>query len=270
LPELPEIYNLANQMDSALKGKLIGSVDVRQEKCLNVPLRRFRPLVIGKTIGGATARGKWVFMELQPDAHFLLSLGMGGDALYHGPGATRPEKYQVLFEFTDGSALSIVYWWFGYAHASKTADLKSHKMTASLGLHPLDDSEFTYRAFSAMLDGKKGAIKPVLMNQTQIAGIGNVYIQDILFRAKLHPNRRIPEIAEVERKLLFRAIKGNLKRAAKLGGLAYEKDFYGRPGRFKDFLVGYKEGQPCPECGATIEKIRTGSTATFICPSCQT
>jgi formamidopyrimidine-DNA glycosylase len=175
----------------------------------------------------------------------------------------------VLFEFADKSALSIVFWWFGYAHASKTTDLKSHTMTASLGLHPLDP-EFTYSAFSAVLDGKKGAIKPVLMNQTQIAGIGNVYIQDILFKAKLHPNRRVPEITEAERKALFRAIKENLKHAAKLGGLAYEKDLYGRNGRFKDFLVGYREGQPCPECGAVIEKIRTGSTATFICPSCQT
>ena len=269
MPELPEIYNLARQMDSALKGKRVADVSVRQEKCLNVPLRKFTALVAGKTIGSVTARGKWVFMELRPGVHFLLSLGMGGDALYHKPGAAPPGKYQVKLGFDDGSALSIAFWWFGYAHAVKTAEIKSHKMTASLGLSPLDNSEYTYQAFSVLLGGKKGAIKPVLMNQTHIAGIGNVYIQDILFRAKLHPTRRISEISEAERKLLFRVIKENLKRAAELGGLAYEKDLYGRPGRFKDFLVGYREGQPCPECGATIEKIKTGSTATFICPSCQ-
>jgi formamidopyrimidine-DNA glycosylase len=270
VPELPEIYSLAKQMDSTLKGKRVADVTVRQEKCLNVPLKAFRSLVVGKMIGSTSARGKWIFMEFRPDAHFLLNLGMGGDALYHQPGADRPEKYQVLFAFRDGSALSIIFWWFGYAHAAKTADLKSHKMTASLGLSPLDSSEFTYKAFTALLDRKKGAIKPVLMNQSHIAGIGNVYIQDMLFRAKLHPNRKVSEITEAERRALFRAIRENLRRAAKLGGLAYERDLYGRHGRFKDFLVGYREGQPCPECGTTIEKIRIGSTATFICPSCQT
>jgi formamidopyrimidine-DNA glycosylase len=270
VPELPEISSLAKQMDSTLKGERIADVTVRQEKCLNVPLKQFRSLVVGKTVVGVTSRGKWVFMELQPDAHFLLSLGMGGDALYHEPGTALPEKYQVKLGFGDGSALSITFWWFGYAHAVKTAHLKSHKMTASLGPSPLNGSEFTYQAFGQMLAGKKGAIKPVLMNQTCIAGIGNVYIQDILFRAKLHPNRRISETSEAELKLLFRVIKENLKRAAKLGGLAYEKDLFGRHGRFKDFLVGYKEGQLCPECSTIIEKIRTGSTATFICPSCQT
>ncbi len=270
MPELPEIYNLAKQMNAALPGKVVSAVEVRQEKCLNVPVKRFRSLLVRKTVGKITARGKWVFAELDPGARFLLSLGMGGEALYHRPGAPRPEKYQVKLDFSDGSALSIMFWWFGYAHAIKTADAASHKMTASLGLSPLSPSEFTYQAFRALLNAKKGAIKPVLMDQTQIAGIGNVYIQDILFRAQLHPNRRIPEISDEERKLLFHVIRENLRAATKLGGLVHEKDLYGRPGRFQDFLVGYREGQPCPECGAVVEKIRTGSTATFICPRCQT
>jgi len=270
VPELPEIHNLAKQMNAALAGKVVSAVEVRQEKCLNVPVKRFRSLLVGKTIGRITARGKWVFAKLDPDTRFLLSLGMGGEALYHKPGEPLPGKYQVKMGFSDGSALSIMFWWFGYAHAVRSAEAGSHKMTASLGLSPLDPSEFTYQAFSALLNAKKGAIKPVLMDQTQIAGIGNVYIQDILFRARLHPNRRIPEIAEEERKLLFRVIRENLLSATKLGGLVHEKDLHGRPGRFQDFLVGYREGQPCPECGTVIEKIRTGSTATFICPRCQT
>lgn len=257
-------------MEAELRGKRIAEVEVRQEKCLNVPLKRFRSLMIGKTIGEVTSRGKWVFAKAEPDAYFLLNLGMGGEALYHKPGEAAPEKYQVKLDFDDGSALSIMFWWFGYAHAVKAGELRSHTMTASLGLSPMDDGEFTYEAFSAILDGKKGAIKPVLMDQTKIAGIGNVYIQDILFRAKLHPNRKVPQISEDGRKLLYRVIKKNLREAVRLGGLIYEKDLYGKPGRFKDYLVGYKEGQPCPECGTRIEKIKTGSTATFICPSCQT
>jgi formamidopyrimidine-DNA glycosylase len=266
MPELPEIYHLAQQMDEVLREKRVAAVDVRQPKCLNVPVPTFESLVVGKTIGPVSARGKWVFVNLDPGAHFLLSLGMGGDALYHEAGRPLPEKYQVAFRFTDESSLSLAFFWFGYAHAVR--DLGAHAMTASLGLDPLD-SGFTYERFSELLEGRRGAIKPVLMDQTKIAGIGNVYIQDILFRARLHPNRKIPAITEQERRGLYAAIRENLRAATDLGGLQYERDLFGHHGRFKDFLVGYREGQPCPECGTAIEKIRAGSTATFICPKCQ-
>ncbi len=107
------------------------------------------------------------------------------------------------------------------------------------------------------------------ISTTPIIMGGNVYIQDILFCARLHPNRRIPEVTEQERRALFDAIRENLRAATELGGLQYERDLFGQHGRFKDFLVGYREGQPCPECGTAIEKIKTGGTATFICPRCQ-
>lgn len=269
MPELPEIFNLANQMNTELTGKKISGVEIRQEKCLNIPAKEFEALVVNTTIGSIISRGKWIFVKLEPDVYFLLSLGMGGNVLYHKAGKTLPDKYQLKFNFNDGTVLSIGFWWFGYAHAVKATESKMHKMTSSLGISPIDDLEFTYEAFSAILKGKKCAVKSLLMSQEYLAGIGNVYIQDILFRAKLHPSRKISQLSEDERKLLFGVIRKNLKKATELGGLAYEKDLYNQPGRFKDFLVGYKEGQLCPECGTIIEKIKTGSTASFICPSCQ-
>ncbi len=270
MPELPEIRTLAVQMNQELPGKTIASVTVRQPKCLNVPVEEFTRLVGGKRLGPVTTRGKWIFLALSSDAVLLLNLGMGGDALYHAPGHSLPEKWQLAFSFTDGSALSLAFWWFGYAHAVRRSELAAHRMTASLGLDPLDEEEFTYARFSALLAGRKGAIKPLLMDQTKLAGIGNVYIQDILFRARLHPNRKITEITEEERAKLYTVIRANLRAATDLGGLQYERDLYGKHGRFKDFLVGYREGQSCPECGTAIDKLRTGSTATFICPRCQT
>jgi formamidopyrimidine-DNA glycosylase len=144
-------------------------------------------------------------------------------------------------------------------------------MTASLGLDPLDDGEFTLETFEKMLEVKKRtAIKSVLMDQKNIAGIGNVYIQDVLFAAGLHPLRKTADVTASERAALYGAIRLQLRNALQLGGLAYEKDLYNLPGRFKDFLVGYREGKPCPVCGTLIQKIRTGSTASFICPHCQT
>lgn len=268
MPELPEIYNLAGQMDEALKGKTIREIQIRQEKCLNMPANEFSSLVVGKKIRQVTPKGKWIFMKLEPDGYFLLSLGMGGNLLYHRPGDSIPEKYQVALTFDDNSRLSIGFWWFGYAHAVK--DLKEHKMTHKLGVSPVDPA-FTLEKFYGMLGGKKGSVKTALLDQSFIAGIGNVYAQDILFNAKLHPDRKIPTLTEGERRALFEAIRHDLDEAIALGGIAPEKDLYGKPGRLTidDFKAGYREGKPCPVCGTTIEKIKTGSTASYICPKCQ-
>lgn len=268
MPELPEIWNLARQMDHTLREKSISQVEVRQVKCLNRPLEEFRTLLEGKHLKGCQAHGKWVFTALAPEGYFLLSLGMGGSLLYHPAQASSlPEKYQVRLGFQDDSALTVGFWWFGYAHAVEHR--QEHPMTASLGLDPLDDRSFTWEAFRSLLSGKRGTIKSLLMDQHAIAGIGNVYIQDILFRSRLHPNRKIPTIGEEQRHTLYRVIRENLRQAAEMGGLAYEEDLFGARGQFKDFLVGYREGKPCPECGTVIRKIKTGATSTFICPNCQ-
>lgn len=268
MPELPEIYNLAGQMDDALKGKTIRGVEIRQEKCLNVPAGEFSALVVGKKVGQVTSKGKWIFMRLEPDAYFLLSLGMGGNLLYHEPGESLPEKYQAAFTFDDDSRLSVGFWWFGYAHAVK--DLKEHKMTQKLGVSPIDPA-YTFEKFNGMMKGKRGSVKTALLDQSFIAGIGNVYAQDILFNAKLHPDRKIPTLTKGEKKALYEAVVNNLKEAVALGGIQPEKDLYGKPGRLTvdDFKVGYREGKPCPVCGTKIEKIKTGSTASYICSKCQ-
>ena len=271
MPELPEVANLAGQMDRELHGRRVAEVDVVQPRCLNVPPEEFGRLLVHAQVNRVTSRGKWVFMNLEPGATFLLSLGMGGEALFHHKGEPLPDNRQSAVLFEDGTAFSQHFWWFGYVHAVKTTELASHAMTATLGLDPLDDGEFTLNAFEKVLvENKRGAIKTVLMDQKNIAGIGNVYIQDILFAAGLHPLRKTADVTASERRVLYATIRSQLRHALELGGLAYEKDLYGRPGRFTEFLVGYREGKPCPVCGTLIQKIRTGSTSSFICPTCQT
>lgn len=269
MPELPEIYNIAQQMDKELKGKKIIDVVVEQEKCLNVPESSFKAIVTGKVFKSTIAKGKWIISRLEPDAYFLLSLGMGGEVLYHKPQTPVNDKHRVLLKFDDNSALSVSFWWFGYAHAVNASELNEHKMTSKLGMCPFD-SDFTFEKFNQLMEKKKrSAIKSMLMKQENIAGIGNLYIQDILFKARLHPSRKIMNITQEEQKKLYNAIMENLRSATELGGLSYEKDLYNNNGRFKDFLVGYKEDKPCPVCGTIIEKIKTGSTSSYICPECQ-
>ncbi len=270
MPELPEIDHLSRQMRRILPGRRVSDVEVRQPKCLNRTPRAFRALLTGKVVDRVTSRGKWIFLHLDPGTTLLLSLGMGGDLLSHRPGAKLPDRYQLRLGFADGSNLTVRFWWFGYAHALPDAELAKHQMTARLGLNPLDPGDFSYARFRALLDGRRGSIKALLMDQRRIAGIGNVYIQDILFQAGLHPNRLIPRMSEADRFALHRSIVSQLRRAARRGGLAYEKDLHGRPGRFKEFIVGYRAGKPCPRCGTSIRKIRSGPTASFVCPRCQT
>jgi formamidopyrimidine-DNA glycosylase len=149
-------------------------------------------------------------------------------------------------------------------------ELTTHKMTGDLGLSPLDDG-FTLPYFREILRGRRAQVKSFLLNQRRVAGIGNVYVQDILFKARLHPKRTIDTLTEVDIEALYHSIRDVLTRSVAMGGLAYERDFYGNKGGFSidQFLVGYKTGQPCPTCSTPIEKIRTGSTASYICPRCQ-
>jgi formamidopyrimidine-DNA glycosylase len=269
MPELPEIRNLAAQMDRELRGRSIVSTVIRQEKCLNVPADEFRSVVVRRPIERVDARGKWLHARLGGDAHLLVSLGMGGELIYHPRGEDYTGRHQFRMDLDDGSFLHIYFSWFGYVHvALGAAGLAGHQMTARLGADPLSP-EFTLAAFSDMLKGRRGGIKSFLMDQRNIAGIGNVYIQDILYQAGLHPDRRIATIDQAGIARLRQAIVSHLQHATELGGLKWELDLYGQPGRYEYRQVGHRPGEPCPGCGAEIVAIRTGGTRSYICPVCQ-
>lgn len=269
MPELPEIYHLSEQMENELAGKQITDIEVLQEKCLNIGKEEFVSQITEKTIQSVSSLGKWIFIGLDAGIKLALSLGMGGDVIYHKDDFSLPEKFQFKMMFADASCLTIRFWWFGYFHLIKNGNEKSHKQTANLGISPLDKSQFTYEHFYDMLSGRRGAIKSFLMDQKNVAGIGNVYIQDVLFKAKLRPDRKISTMDDSEKKLLYNAICEELEEAVKLGGIAYERDLYNRPGRKHDFLIGYKEGKPCPACGTKISKIMVANTTCYICSTCQ-
>jgi len=270
LPELPEITVISKQMNKVISNKQISEIEAKQPKNLNIPNREFIKTAIGKTIERVTSKGKWIIITLQPRYYMLINLGMGGDLLYFKKGKKLPDKYHFKLTFNDDSGFTAFFWWFGHIHLVKEDKLSEHKATNKLGIQPTDQ-KFTLKIFKSSLTKKKSRIKNFLLDQKNIAGIGNVYVQDILFRSKLHPNRKIPTLREEEIENLYDAIKYTLNRSIKLRGLAYEKDFFGEKGKFlsQEFLVGYKEGKPCPKCKTLIEKIKTGSTSTYICPECQ-
>jgi formamidopyrimidine-DNA glycosylase len=266
MPEYPEITSRAREMKKALVGKTFTGVEVLQPKSLNVSKKAFVEALRGAKVIDVSNRGKWIFLETTK-GWLLLNLGMGGEIL-RVTRDTLPKKHRLIFDLDDGTCLTVNFWWVGLAHYVKPDELKNHEMTAKLGPNVLDLTESDLKD---MLRKRRGAIKSFLLNQKNIAGIGNAYIHDILFMAKLHPLRTIDTLTEADVERLARAIHDRLQPSLDKGGAFYEVSIHGKRGGFTmdDILIGYKEGTPCPVCGAEIVKIKTGSTSSFICPKCQ-
>ena len=270
MAELPEIAKLAGQMKDALRGKTIQTLTLLQEKCANIPSDEFQKRTMGARIDDIRNRGKWIITTLSNGENILLSLGMGADILFFDNEKNEADKYQIKVLFSDDSGYTARFWWFGKFLLVSDGELASEPSTKDIAIDPFDE-EFTPDYFSSLLKGKKTQVKAFLMNQKNVGGIGNMYMHDILFRARLHPQKKISDMDGDEIRLLYDSITGVLNLSREKGAFAYESDFFGQKGSFTmdNFLVGYKENQPCPVCGETIVSIKTGSTSTFICPACQ-
>ncbi|MGB9134440.1 MAG: DNA-formamidopyrimidine glycosylase family protein [Candidatus Bathyarchaeia archaeon] len=268
--ELPELTVLSRQMGKEIVGKRISALEVANPKCLNMPLEQFKKTLVGKTIKTVESQGKWLFIGVSPNHVLLFNPGMGSDVIFFKPKDKLPEKYHVKLTLDDDTGFTIRVWWFCYLHLMPESKLGEHKLTAKLGMSPMD-KKFTFDYFKQVLRHKRGNIKSFLLDQKNIAGVGNVYVQDPLFNAKLHPKRVIQSLTEAEIKALYKSIRSVLSKSIALRGLAYEKDFYGEKGGYgaEQFRIAYKQGKPCPVCGTTIQKVKTGSTSTFICQTCQ-
>ena len=140
-------------------------------------------------------------------------------------------------------------------------------MVGKLGPNALD---LSLEEFRALLNGRRGAIKTFLLDQDRIAGIGNVYVQTPLWRAKIHPLRPIPTLTDGEVTALWQALHEVLQGSIDAGGAPFELNLYGLKGGWDDpYLFHWEEAAPCQVCGAPLVKIRTGSTGSYICPGCQ-
>ncbi len=269
MAELPELTILQREMNEALAGHEISLVEARQEKCLNVARDVLEKTLPGERIASVTRRGKWLYLNLEPERYLLLNLGMGADLWYYEPGAELPAKYQFRVGLETGAGFTCRFWWIGYVRLLSAAELPMHAETARLGPSPLEISAGEFAAIARRYP--RGTAKSLILDQDKLSGIGNSYAHDILWEARLHPQRKLGTLTDDDLARYHRAVASVVERAIDRGGL--ETDFYrsgGNMGKWHElFLIGYKAGQPCPRCGSAIEAIKTGSTTTFVCPSCQ-
>lgn len=273
--ELPEFMTLAGQMNGVLKGKTIqrGQLGNSPQKFLwyNRSHEEFDLLTKGKTVGEARAKGKWLFLPLEPG--YVLVLGeCGGKVLYHNSGSKVPKKYHLYVTFEDNSFLTATTQMWGAMELYEKGEEQKRQYIMGMKTTPIEP-EFTFTYFNTLLDdltnGKKRSAKSLLTQDQIIPGLGNAIAQDILFRAHLHPRHAIADLSTDQRHTLYSSIVGTVGEATEMGGRYDEYDLYNNPGGYIRKMDKNAVGRPCPECGAEIEKIQYLGGACYFCPNCQ-
>ncbi|MFW9849676.1 MAG: Fpg/Nei family DNA glycosylase [Candidatus Thorarchaeota archaeon] len=270
MPELPDVYILAKSMNEVLVSRPITDVAVNQPKCLNMTPRKFSNRIKDTTFESIYQRGKWIIADMNSKWSIAFNLGMGGEIRIFGKDKEPDSKiHRVVLNLNKGDWLGINHWWFGHVHLVLKKDFSAHPQLSKLGPEPLDTS-LTVTKLKSMLEKKRGRIKSYLLDQSFIAGIGNVYVQDILWFARLHPNRQANTLSDSEIEKLHWSIQHVLREGIRYKGGPREQDIWGNEGTYiKHRKIGYRTGEPCPECDSIIEELRIGSTTSYICPKCQ-
>lgn len=225
-----------------------------------------------RVIAGISRRGKYLRVELDDGALLVLHLRMTGIVSHVRPPLSEDGgKYlRLVFELDDGSLVTFQdSRRFGRAWLPSRAE--ADELWERMGPEPLERS-FNSRTLASLLDGRKRPVKPAIMDQGIVAGIGNIYADEALFEAKIHPERPSGALSSVEIETLTGCIKNTLRRAVRLQGSSIDsyRDARGNRGRFQDtFKVHRRAGEPCPRCSTTVEKIKVGGRGTYFCPNCQ-
>ncbi len=273
--ELPEYLNLAKQMNDSLKGKTIeeGLLGNTPHKFVwyNRTHGEFEKLIKGKRIGEAEAKGRWLFIELRKG--YVLVLGeFGGKVLYHQPGSEVPKKYHLYLIFEDGSFLTATTQMWGAVELYEKGKELVGRHVKGMKTTPVEPG-FTFDYFCGLIDDvlkdEKKSVKGLLTQDQSIPGLGNAIAQDIMFKASLHPKRRLEELNKKQKRTLYKAIIDTLDEVTRKGGRYDEFDLYGNSGEYVRLMDKNALGNPCPRCGGKVEKMQYLGGACYFCSVCQ-
>lgn len=265
MPELPEVETIKRELEKIIPGKKITRVCVSNPKVIrNLSPDKFKQGLKGARIKNILRKAKVLIIELSNGKSLVIHLKMTGQLVYPGDG----KKSRVSFHLSGGKTLDFNDQRL-FAELNLLDNWRSLKFIQGLGPEPFD---LTLGQFKAMLAQKKTKIKPLLMDQTFISGIGNLYAAEALFRGRINPQRSARSLSGREKELLFKGIKGVLKEAIRCGGSSVD-DYVrvsGKPGGYaKHHKVYGREGKPCISCKGTIKRIALAGRGTYFCPLCQ-
>lgn len=272
MPELPEVETIARKLKSELVGKTIVQASLRWPRTLAAPsARQFREQIIGQTIQGVGRRAKYFILELSSlrpgsgqDLSLLIHLRMSGD-LFLRESRIKPQKHdRLILGLSDDSSL-VFNDTRKFGRVWLTTNPES--VLGRLGPEPLSRG-FTGRWLHAALHNKHRQLKPLLLDQTFLAGLGNIYTDEALHIAKLHPLSVSDSVTVEQAQALQEAVRKVLREGIRRNGASI--DWVYRGGEFQNhFRVYDRAGKPCPTCGTRIERILVGQRSTHYCPNCQ-
>ncbi|RYL94617.1 DNA-formamidopyrimidine glycosylase [Sporolactobacillus sp. Y61] len=273
MPELPEVETVKRTLNQLVIGKTVKSVEVRWKKIIRRPedTDAFCRLLRGQTIHHVGRRGK--FLLIYFDRYVLIShLRMEGRYRLDPESEPVDQYTHVIFHFTDRTALRYRdVRKFGTMHLFKKGEEWNQLPLNKLGPEPFSPS-FTADTLAAACRKTSRPVKPFLLDQSIVVGLGNIYVDEALFRAGIHPLSPASFLTKRDISRLFRAIVGTLKAAIKMGGTSIRTfvNSRGEMGFFQQKLQVYgRAGEPCLNCGTLIEKIKVDGRGTHFCPSCQ-
>jgi formamidopyrimidine-DNA glycosylase len=288
MPELPEVETVRRGLSPALEGHVLAAVAVKRADLRTKFPKDFAARLTGRHVVALRRRAKYLLADLDEGETLVMHMGMSGRFTIHGACAPmRPGRFHnktpddgsgngkhdhVVFETEEATRIVFTdHRRFGLMTLLKTAALDDDALFAGLGPEPLDDA-FTPPVLSAALKGKKTPIKAALLDQRVVAGLGNIYVCEALFRAGISAGRIASTVAGARAERLVPAIKTVLNEAIDAGGSSL-RDYAradGELGYFQHrFAVYDREGEPCPGCKGTIKRIVQSGRSTFYCPSCQ-
>jgi formamidopyrimidine-DNA glycosylase len=271
MPELPEVETIARALSKVVVGKKIKSVNAIFPRIVKQNSSMFCKTITGKSIVGVRRRGKFLLFELSDEKILLVHLGMTGNLLLDVKPRVGNKHDHVIFQFCEDKLV------LRYNDQRKFGKLKvcdacdEHKVAELKQLGP-EALEMSQADFVRIFKSRKGKIKSLLLNQKVIAGLGNIYADESLFEAGIHPEQKAHVLSDDKLKKLHLAIRKTLRRAIKAGGSSIDNYLHidGEIGGFQlQHKVYGREGERCRRCKATIKRIKINQRSSYFCPRCQ-
>lgn len=273
MPELPEVETIARDVRESVLGRRVVGVRVLDPSTLRATSPASAEEALrGAAVVGARRRAKYLLIDFDNGCTLALQLVIYGQLLLEPRLAPAEPGLRVVLALDDGSELRLVdQSGYARAHVGPRDELSQALRLDFLGPEPLSD-DFTPDVLARILRGRRGRLKPLLLDQHEIAGLGNIYVDEALFASQLHPERQAGSLTPEEVERLHQAIRSVLEAGVAHRGTTFNtyRDLHGRPGGHQERLsVFQKTGRPCPRCGTRIVRTTVGGRPTYLCPKCQ-
>ena len=274
MPELPEVTTISEDVRALASGRKVVRAGIIGDDVSNVGVEGFTQRLVGKTLRGTGRRGKIFTLDFG-DVVGLIHLVISGRVL-RLPEWREPDRTNTVvieFEGGDGEApvvLTFAKLWLGYFDLYEPERVDDHPLISRLGPDPFSE-DFSVEYLTGVF-GRKATIKGLLLDQSVVAGLGNIYVDEVLFAAGVHPTRKANTLSREEVKTIYVATRDILGQAIQLRGTTFDSyhDAFGEGGKFQYQLrVFARAGEPCPVCSTQILKLRVAGRGTHVCPICQ-